>query len=151
VSSNNEFVFQGIDALLAQLRTLPADLAAAAAWYVEDSAAAAEAEVRAVYQAHRVTGDLADKLTRDTSASAFGTAVRVRNPAKHAWIFENGTQARHYTSKRGTRHDTGAMWGHTPQPPTHVFIPTMQKHRRRMYERLSEMVERFGLEVRETP
>jgi hypothetical protein len=149
--SNNHFVFQGVDELLALLRTLPAELAEAAAWYVQDAAAQAESEVRAVYQAHRVTGNLADKLTHDSTASAFGSAVRVSNTAKHAWIFENGSQARHYTTKGGKRHDTGAMWGQTPQPPGHVFVRTMQKHRRQMYERLSEMVERQGLEVRGTP
>jgi len=149
--SNNKFVFEGIDELLARLRTLPAELGEAAAWYVQDAAARAEAEVRSVYDAHRVTGNLSDKLERDTTVSTFGSAARVKNTAHHAWIFENGSQARHYTSKGGKRHDTGSMWGKTAQPPTHVFVRTMQKHRKEMYERLTALLERQGLQVTGEP
>jgi len=150
-SGSNQFVFYGIDALKEALRALPGNLAEEAADYVQEAAAAAEAEVRQVYEAHRHTGNLAARLTSDTSASAFGAAARIKNTAHHAWIFENGSQARHYTSSGGKRHDTGSMWGHTSQPPTHVFVRTMQKHRKAMYERLSAMLERQGLEVTGTP
>jgi hypothetical protein len=58
----------------------------------------------------------------------------VRNPAKHAAIFEFGTQARH--TKLGA--NRGSM------PPGHVFLPIVQQRRRTMYLRLKDMLVRFG-------
>ena len=145
--SSNRFVFSGLDELREALRTLPAELAAEAAGYVTGAAQAAQAEVRQVYEAHADSGNLASRLYLSTSSSAFGAGALLKSSAKHAWIFENGSQARHWASGKAT----GTMWGKTAQPPTHVFVRAMQKHRRRMYDELRGVVERHGLQVTGEP
>jgi hypothetical protein len=149
--SDNRFVFDGIDELREALRNLPAELAAEAAGYVTDNAEAAVADVRRVYEAHVDSGNLVSRLFISTSSSAFGAGALVRNTAKHAWLFENGSQARHWTGPRGTGKSTGEMWGKTAQPPSHTFIRSMMKHRKHMYEQLRAMLERHGLEVTGEP
>jgi hypothetical protein len=67
----------------------------------------------------------------------FSAGAIVKNTAKHAWIFENGTQARH--------NDLGANRG--SMPPGHVFIPAVIKRRRIMYQQLRALLERHGLKV----
>lgn len=146
--SDNRFVFEGLDALKDALRSLPADLAEDAASYVEAAAHGAEREVRQVYEAHDHTGTLAKRLFVSTSSSAYGAGALVRDTAPHAWIFENGSQARHW--KKGGK-ATGAMWGKTSQPPTHIFVRTMIKYRKQMYDRLRAVLERQGLEVTGDP
>jgi hypothetical protein len=73
------------------------------------------------------------EVTFTVEVSHFGAGAISRNRAKHAWLYDNGSQARHYTTKSGATHDTGAMWGKTP--PTHVFVRTVIRKRRQMYER----------------
>jgi hypothetical protein len=141
--SDNRFVFEGLDELKEALRTLPAALAEDAASYVEASAHEAEQAIRQVYEAHEHTGNLAAHLSIATASSDYGASARIKNTAPHAWMFENGTQARHWAGGKGT----GRMWGQTPQPPTHVFVRTLMKHRAQMYNRLRAVLERQGLEV----
>ena len=147
MSANNHFVFTGIDELREALRSLPSALAAEAATTVTGEAQAAEAEVRQVYEAHSASGRLVKRLTITTSTSAYGAGAVVKNTDPIAWIFENGSQARHWASGKGT----GAMWGKTAQPPTHAFVRAMQKYRRRMYDELRAILEREGLEVTGEP
>lgn len=141
--SDNKFVFTGLDELKEALRSLPADLAEDAASYVEAAAYSAERDVRQVYEAHKHSGNLAAHLSITTETSAYGANARIKNTAFHAWMFENGTQARHWKSGKGT----GAMWGKTSQPPTHVFVRAMITHRKQMYDRLRAVLERQGLAV----
>ena len=67
----------------------------------------------------------------------YSAGAIVKNRAKHAYIFENGTQARH----TGLGYNRGAM------PPGHVFIPEIVRRRRGMYEKLAEMLRQHGLQV----
>jgi hypothetical protein len=145
--SANHFTFTGLDELREALRTLPAELAAEAATDVTSAAQAAEAEVRQVYEQHADSGNLAAHLFLSTSTSAFGAGALLRSTAKHAWIFENGSQARHWASGKST----GTMWGHTAQPPTHAFVRAAQKYRKQMYDRLRALLERQGLQVTGEP
>jgi hypothetical protein len=149
--SDSRFVFSGLDELREALRSLPAELAADAATAVTSAAQAAESDARAVYEAHRHSGNLIARLSRTTSTSAFGASAVVKNTAKHAWIFENGSEARHYTTASGATHATGEMWGKTPQPPTHVFVRAMQAHRQQMYDWFVALLERQGLQVTGEP
>lgn len=142
----------GLDELRAQLQRMPAELTGEASGIVTDAAASAKAEIVGIYEQHRVTGNLAKRVTmgpsggRETQLSGhFGVAIVVKSTAPHAWLFDNGSQARHYITKTGQPHDTGKMWGRTP--PTHAFVRTMIKHRRRMYSRLADMLRRSGLIV----
>lgn len=145
--SANRFMFTGLDELRDALRNLPAELAGEAAGDVTGAAQAAEAEVRQVYEQHAASGNLAAHLYLSTSTSAFGAGALIKSTAKHAWIFENGSQARHWASGKST----GQMWGRTAQPPTHVFVRAMTKYRKRMYEQLRALLERQGLQVTGEP
>lgn len=130
----NRVVWEGLEELKAQLRQLPADLAAEASSIVLDAAQGAKTDM--VYP--RRTGNLADHVTVSTvSAGTFGAAAIVRNTSPHAAIYENGTQARH-TALGANR---GSM------PPGHVFVPAVMRNRRRMYERLKALLVSHGLVV----
>lgn len=147
--SNNKFVFDGLEELKAELRNLPADLTGEARNIVEDTANGAAVAIRTIYGKHRRTGNLQDNVIVLQSASGgqFGVANIVKSAAPHAWLFDNGSQARHYVTKSGKQHDTGRMWGKTP--PTHAFVRTMIEYRHRMYDKLADLLRRHGLSVSE--
>lgn len=128
-------VFEGMDELRQQLRNLPTDLGGEAAHIIEASANAAAATIKAGYPAR--TGNLRDHVYVTHERTQFGAIGIVKNTAKHAWIFENGTQARHT--------DLGANRG--SMPAGHVFVPAVIRERKRMYEDLKDLVVRHGLEV----
>lgn len=130
----------GLADLIEQLRKLPEELGDEGAAIVEAAADKAEHEIYASYPA--VTGDLRDHLTQKVERTRFGVIATVKNTAKLAGIFENGTSARHYITKRnGVKHLTGRM------PPAHVFIPTISRNRIAMYQALGKLLEAKGLEV----
>lgn len=132
--ANNRIVWDGLEDLKAALRALPAELAADASSIVTGAAQEAADAIRSAYPAR--TGNLKDHvLVTGVSAGTYGAGAVVKNTAKHAWIFENGTQARH-TSLGANR---GSM------PPGHVFIPTVIRKRREMYERLKAVLVSHGL------
>jgi len=141
--SETKFLFTGLDELKAELRTLPADLAAEASAIVHRSADSAATQVRSVYQAHRITGNLAEHVTVTPQAiGQYGAAVLVKSAARHSHLFESGTVVRHYVTVNGVDHLTG------PMPGFHVFIPAMIRARRVMYADLAALLERHGLRVR---
>jgi hypothetical protein len=145
--SDNRLVFTGLDELRAELRALPAALALEASGIVFDAGNAAADTVRAVYEAHAITQHLADSVTVGTyQTGTYGAAAIVRVNDPIAWLFDNGSQARHYMTTRGHQHETGAMWGGTT-PPTHVFAGTMARGRRAMYGQLADLLGRHGLAV----
>lgn len=127
----------GLDELRADLRNLPVELTEEASGIVIDSAMSAAQDIRTAYP--KRTGNLANHVKAEATApSRFGVRAVVKSTARHAHLFEYGTQARH--TELGV--DRGSM------PPGNVFIPRMVKHRRAMYERLKAMLERHGLTVR---
>jgi hypothetical protein len=142
----NEMKWSGLDALREQLRRLPADLAAEAAPIVTAAAEAAATELRGIYLAHEVSGNLANHvvLSPSNGAGQFGARVVLKSTGKHAWLFDNGSQARHYV-RDGNDHKTGQMWGHSA--PTHVAVTTIMKHRRQMEDALRGVVARAGFTV----
>lgn len=134
------FLWQGLEELRAALRHLPAEMRVHAQPIVTEEAEQAAEEIRAAYPRRtRGTGNLVKgvKLSH-LVAGQFAAGAIVKNTAKHAWIFELGTQARHT--------DIGANRG--TMPPGHVFVPIVMKHRRRMYERLQGVMEDAGLVVK---
>lgn len=140
--ANNKFVFTGLEALKEALRTLPAELAAEASREVEGAANGAAVAIRTIYGQHVATGHLQRDVTVEhLSAGQFGAGSIVKANGRIAWLFENGSQARHYITLRGNRHELGKM------PPAHVFIPTMIRARAAMYEKLADLLERHGLVV----
>lgn len=128
--------WSGLDELRAALRTLPADMADDASDFVTGAAEAAKTEIVAAYPDR--TGNLRNHVTVGLrSAGRYGAGAVVKNTAKHAWLFENGSQARHTT--------LGANRG--SMPAGHVFIPIVIRWRRRMYEQLKSLMTRHGLVV----
>lgn len=138
---SNRIVFSGLEELRAALRALPETLTAEASSIVEGAANAMADAVKRDYPIGP-TGHLAGGVhVTHFDRGKFSAGAIVKNAAKHAYIFENGTEARHYYTKRGVIHPTGKM------PPGHVFIPLAVRWRRQMWERLAAMVKRNGLQV----
>ncbi len=138
--------WNGLQELREELLTLPADLTAEAEGIVLGAGQDAQAEIGAIYQAHARSHHLADGLQLSNEPNGtYEVRAILRSRAPHAWLFDNGSQARHYTTKKGQPHNTGAMWSRTP--PTHAFVGTVIRHRRLMYERLKLVLVRHGLTV----
>jgi hypothetical protein len=134
--------WSGLNELRAALRNLPEELTAEAGHIVEGAANGAAVDIKRDYAKHRRTGDLQDGLTvTHFEKGKFSAGAIVKNTAKHAWLFDNGSQARHYITKRGKKHATGAM------PPSHIFVRGAIRARRKMYEQLKALLERKGLVV----
>ncbi len=142
--------WDGLDELRAALRSLPADLAAEASGIVTGAAEGAKSEIVSAYQARRRTGNLAKgvKIIRGATnivSSRFGVGLMVTSTAEHAWLFENGSQARHYVTVAGKKHLTGSM------PPARIFVPIAIRRRRLMHDQLKAMLVRHGLSVSGEP
>lgn len=138
--ANNRLVFEGLDQLYADLRKLPAALAAEATGIVQATGERAFSEMYRAYPV--VTGNLRDHLKKtELAAGPFGAAIEIRNTAAHAHLFEHGTEARHYVTRNGVKHLLGRM------PPGKVFSSVMPRHRRAMLQKLKDLVTRQGLEV----
>jgi hypothetical protein len=130
--------FDGLHEYIALLRQMPAEATAEAETLIHGRAADAVNAMAAGYAAHRRSGNLADGLSLKVEHSGrYGVAVVVRNRSKHAWMFENGTDARH-TAIGANR---GSM------PPGHVFIPEMERARRDVRGLLTELLESYGMTV----
>ena len=140
---STEFRIDGLDELMAALRALPKELASEASAIVERSARTAFNQISANYAGHNHTGKLERSMKLETERTAFGAIATVKNTDPIAYVFENGSVARHYITKRnGVVHVTGSM------PPMHAFIPVMSRVRlEQMYPALKRMLEAHGLEV----
>ena len=145
--------FDGLEALKAAFLALPAEQKGEATGVVMDAAQRARAEIAAAYPIGpegRFDNGKAIKpgnLRRGVKVAVkeigpYGVHAQVRSTAPHAWLFEHGTQARHYITTHGNRKDVGAM------PPKPVLIPTMVRSRRAMYVRLADtVIKAHGLTV----
>jgi hypothetical protein len=131
----------GRDEFMAALRALPEELTGEASHIVEAAVNGAEAEIRSGYPA----GELRDGLTVTRTEGRFSTGAILRSKAFLAWIWENGSEARHYLTVRGHTHDTGSMWGR--RPPPHTFKRAVMRKRRQMYAALKDLLVRHGLLV----
>jgi len=138
--ANNRLRWHGLDELKADLRRLPEELAQEGSAIIFAHADGAMAEIAAAYPTR--TGNLRKGLRRTINAvGRWGAGALVKNVAKHAWIFEHGTQARH-TAIGANR---GAM------PAGRVFIPIVMRWRRKMYAQLAALLERHGLRTSGSP
>ena len=131
------FEIKGLDELREALRRLPEALRDEARDIIKREANDAMEQIVAAYPEH--TGNLRNHVYVSTTAGGgrHGVAAVVRNTAKHAWLFENGTQTRQTA--------IGANRG--PMPAGHVFIPIIVRHRRAMYGQLAELLRAKGLQV----
>lgn len=131
--------WDGLDQFRQALLALPETLAANGGRIVEGITNAAEREIRAGYPPSAES--LRDHVVSDMTRTPFGAVGRVRNTSKLAFIYEHGSQARHYITRRGKRHLTGRM------PPGHVFVPAAMRQRRKMYQQLKDMLTSMGFRV----
>lgn len=131
--------FDGLEEFKADLRRLPEELAEEGGAIVENHAEEAAAAIKQSYP--RVTGNLREGMEVEHFHTPFGTTSVVRNRAPHAFIFENGTEARHYFTDGGVKKEVGRM------PPGHVFVPIIIRYRRRMNDALKALMTDKGLEV----
>ena len=137
--------WDGLDEFRQLLRDLPTALRDDADAILIEAANRAESEIRRGYTRGK-TGALLAGLFQTRRSGPFGIAIRLINKAPHAWLWDNGSEARHYVTKRGVTHATGAMWGKRPAP--HTFDRAVLASRRRMFEELKAMMRAHGLEVR---
>ena len=133
--ANNRLYFEGLSELREALHALPAALTGEASHIVQAAANGATATIKAAYPVR--TGRLRDGVGVSLEQGPFSTSAIVKNTSKLAFIFENGSQARH-TSIGANR---GSM------PPGHVFVPEVIRKRRQMYEQLKDLLVRHGLGV----
>lgn len=148
--ASNALRFDGLAELREQLRNLPAELTAEASRLVEGTANGMAVEVRTEYGKHNVTGDLqSGVVVTHTEGGKWSAGAIVKSTSPHAWLFDNGSQARHYFSNNGEKHETGKMWGRIP--PTHVFGRAAGRARRQLNAKFIAMLERAGLRVTGTP
>lgn len=133
--------WDGLDAFEADLEHMPEGLATDAQPITESAANSAAAEAKANYPFR--SGNLRNHVfVSRYDKGKLSNGYIVKNTAKLAWIFEKGTEARHYfTKQRGVIHATGKM------PPGRVFVPAMQKWRRKMNVQLKGLLEKYGLVV----
>jgi len=140
--SHNKFRFDGLEELRQALRTLPDDLANEAGVIVQAHAYTAAAAIRAAYEKHRRAGELADHVVVETpDHGRFGVGMIVRSKGRNAFLFEKGSEARHYITVNNVRHVLGRM------PATPTFVPIMMDFRRSMWLELAEMLRAHGLVV----
>jgi len=160
--ANNRIEFQGLEEMRRLLRQLPQELAEEGAGIVN---AAARAAFQEIYERYPIGPGTKKRqggtLRRGLSLSVgdarkgesvgkgvqFGAYAVIKNRAKHAWIFENGTQVRRVAAKVAGRAgnfgtDRGSM------TPGRVFIPAVIRHRRAMNAQLRLLLEQHGFQVR---
>ena len=135
-------VFEGLEQLRKDLLNLPTELQAEAGHIVEAHANAAAARIKSVYADHWLTGELTKKVTVDFDlTTGVAASAVIKNTSRLAYIFENGSEARHYITHNGVQHLTGKM------PAGNVFIPRVMQERRNMYQDIAAMVAAKGLTV----
>lgn len=133
---STKFVFEGLEELKKALQALPDELTDEAREIVRTAATDAAEDIKAAYPVR--TGNLRSHVfVTQFDRGRLSTGFVVKNTAKHANIFESGSQARH-TAIGANR---GAM------PPGHVFVPRVIRYRRRMWAGLKAMLVAYGLVV----
>lgn len=130
------FVFTGLDELKAQLRQLPAELAAEGGHLVEARGNRATHTIKAGYPSR--AGDLRAKTEVTHTKTRFGARSVIRSASTHAALFESGSQTVRVTS-------TGISRGR--MPANHLFTQTMMRERRALDGDFVDLLTRNGLTV----
>jgi hypothetical protein len=129
----------GLSELRDALRKLPEHLADEAGVIVQAHADDAQRRIQQAYP-EGPTGNLRRGVTKEHYQSRFTSSAIVRSRAKHAWLYERGTQSR--------RTRTGASRGQMPQAPDpNRMIPIVVRKRKQMVEALKDLVRRAGFQV----
>jgi Bacteriophage HK97-gp10, putative tail-component len=134
--ATNQLHINGLEELRRALMALPPELVREAGVIVQAQAETAAAEMASAYPVK--TGALRRGLRVQIAGDAVSATARVRNTARHAYIYERGTPAER-------RHASGKSTGKMPEGK--VFIPIAMQRRRIMLAALIDLVERSGLHV----
>jgi hypothetical protein len=126
----------GFEALIEELRNAPKEIRDEAMEIVRDTTEAAATEIRSAYP--KVTGNLASRIRTSYPASGILAGI-VMSTAPHSHLYEWGTRQRMTAS--------GANRGKMPRPKQDVTPPIAIRHRRRMYERLIDMLRAKGFQI----
>lgn len=130
---------RGLAEFRQQLRNLPETFQQEGTVIVDAHAADFERQMTTAYP-KGPTGNLKRGVTRNVTQSRFGGASVVRSRAKHAALFEKGTQVRQ--TARGLNR------GQMPEAkPNEQFVARAIRVRRRMVAALMDLIERAGLTV----
>jgi hypothetical protein len=123
-----------------QLAKLPADCRNEAAKVIEGQVNSAYVTIARVYGEHQFTGTLRKRLAISPLkvAGQMTTGLVLRSGSPLAWLFDHGTQARHYVTVNGVVHLTGRM----PARPT--FARTVGFTKRKITDLLKAMLLRHG-------
>jgi hypothetical protein len=128
--------WNGLEELIQQLTHAPEAIRQEGLVIVQDDVTNAATEIALRYPSR--TGTLARRVRTyfPSSQVLFGG---IRSAAPHAHLYEFGTRKR----------QTGKGWnrGTMPAASPPVFVPIVQRHRLRMYDRLADMLRRMGWEV----
>jgi len=140
---------QGIRELKDALGRLPDELKGQATVIVTEAAYSAAADIGSQYPIGPGSRKYpAGRLRKGVKVTIkeigpFRVAAQVRSTAPHAWWHEHGSELHHErkTKKGWTR---GIMFSKkgVPRP---VFIPTMIRYRRAMYQKLAALIASVGL------
>jgi hypothetical protein len=126
------FEFKGLEELKAALRSLPEELSGEAGKIIEAAGNRAVLDLRRAYPV--VTGHLRDGVEVTHTRSRAGARAVVRSRAPHAWLYEHGVAGRKVGKGLNRR-------------PTFVFMKTMSRIRKEMYDAFQALLERHGLRV----
>ena len=153
--AQNSFVFDGLAEYRKALKRLPLELRDEAADIIHLTATEAKNEIIAAYP--EVTGHLKAGVfvstykSRDTPSVGitpgkgvlFGASAIVKNRAKHAWLYEYGSEARGVNRPVvGRAGNFGTSRGRMPARPT--FVPIIIRRRRDMERQLAAVIRRAG-------
>jgi hypothetical protein len=138
------FQWDGVQELIEQFATLAPDLTDVAAPIVELAARVAKDVIYTGYPTGPgkpskgyYGGNLKKGLAVIVKTEATRTSTTVVNKAPHAWLYERGSQARHYGD-----------WPRGSMPANPLFSSTMMRTRRALYTALvPHLVEQFGLTI----
>lgn len=131
-------VLDGFDALVAELTKAPAEIRAQGMEIIRQETEGHAQEVRNAYGQHRVTGNLERGVNTEYPSTQVLIGI-VRSKARHASIYENGTDVR--------RTNNGANRGRMPKPSPQLFVPLAIRRRERMRRRLADMLRGLGFQV----
>jgi hypothetical protein len=143
---------QGLAELKDALAKLPEELKGQATQIVLDTAYAAAKDVESQYPTGPGTSKNGRKIPPGQlkkgvkvfplDVGAFAVAAQVRSTSPHAWWHENGWKLKPRETRKKWNRGTMFSQKGVPRP---VFVPTMIRHRRWMYQKLAVLLESVGL------
>lgn len=134
--------WSGLTEFYDALQQLPEAMASEAADVVVEATNRAETQLREAYPEGE-TGKLRRGVKKTIERSRFGVVGTVRSTARHAHLWEYGTQ------HRQTRH--GWNRGRSPSHAHEGLGAIASRVRRRMHAQLIEIVRRAGFDVSVSP